>query len=218
MQERSFPRRIPRYAQTPARPDLLPLPAQPGGRPVTLTPGRALIALLGELDACGLPVTGMNLTRLQGTLTLPGGLAVSFCCGWLAWPAGRPSGRGRPLHTLHNAHDPAGAARQARRLRAGRSRGECAVMTAGKPGTDQRAEHLAALRDELARQGVRCALDDHGVWPRLRIYCPGEGASAEFDNNVVAAPIAGRWFFFWPWAEPIGSVTRVADGGQADHR
>ena len=112
VQERSFPRRIPRYAQTPARPDLLPLPAQPSSRPVTLTPGRALIALLGELDACGLPVTGMNLTRLQGTLTLPGGLAVSFCCGWLAWPAGRPSGRGRPLHTLHNAHDPAGAARR----------------------------------------------------------------------------------------------------------
>ena len=117
VRERSFPRRIPRYRQTPARPDLLPLPEQPGGRPVTLTPGGALIALLGELAACGLPVTGMNLTRLQGTLTLPGGLAVSYCCGWLAWPAGRPSGRGRPLHTLHNAHDPAGAARRLARCR-----------------------------------------------------------------------------------------------------
>jgi hypothetical protein len=87
-------------------------------------------------------------------------------------------------------------------------------MTAGKPGMDQREELLAALRDELARQGVRCALDDHGPWPRLRIYCPGEGASAEFDNNVVAAPIAGRWFFFWPYAEPIGSVTRVAEAAR----
>jgi hypothetical protein len=84
-------------------------------------------------------------------------------------------------------------------------------MTAGKPGTDQREEHLASLRDELARHGVRCALDDRGVWPRLRIYCPGEGATAEFDNNVVAAPIVGRWFFFWPGAEPIGPVTGVAD-------
>jgi hypothetical protein len=92
-------------------------PAQPGGRHVTLTPGRALVTLLGELDACGLPVTGMNLTRLQGTLTLPGGLAVSYCCGWLVWPAGGPSGRGRPLHTLHNAHDPAGAARRLARSR-----------------------------------------------------------------------------------------------------
>jgi hypothetical protein len=113
---RSFPRRVPRYRQTPARPDLLPRPEQPGGRPVTLTPGGALIALLGELEARGLPVTGMTLTRLQGTLTLPGGVAVSYCCGWLAWPAGRPGGRGRPLHTLHNAHDPAGAARRLMRL------------------------------------------------------------------------------------------------------
>ena len=83
-------------------------------------------------------------------------------------------------------------------------------MTDQNPGIDQRKEHLAALRDELTRQGVRCALNDRGAWPRLRIYCPGEGGSAEFDNNVVAAPIAGRWFFFWPGAEPIGSVTRVA--------
>ena len=57
VRERSFPRRIPRYRQTPARPDLLPLPGLPGSRPVTLTPGGALIALLGELAACGLPVT-----------------------------------------------------------------------------------------------------------------------------------------------------------------
>ncbi|MGI8445705.1 MAG: hypothetical protein ACR2MP_00655 [Streptosporangiaceae bacterium] len=91
-------------------------------------------------------------------------------------------------------------------------------MTAGKPGTDQREEHLAALRDELVRQGVRCALDDHGVWPRLRIYCPGEGASAEFDNNVVAAPIAGPVVLFLA----MGRADRVRDprrrGGQADHR
>jgi hypothetical protein len=99
-------------AQTPAGPDLLPAREQPGGRHVTLTPGRALITLLGELGARGLPVRGMTLTRLQGALTLPGGLAVSYCCGWLVWPAGRPSGRGRPLHTLHNAHDPVGAARR----------------------------------------------------------------------------------------------------------
>ncbi len=106
-----------------ARPDRLPRPEQPGGRPVPPAPGRALIALLGELAARGLPVTGMCLTRLQGTLTLPGGLAVSYCCGWLAWPSGRPSGRGRPLHTLHNAHDPAGAARRLAGCARGRAGG-----------------------------------------------------------------------------------------------
>jgi hypothetical protein len=75
----------------------------------------------------------------------------------------------------------------------------------------QREQHLTALREELARRGVRCELATQGVYPRLRIYCPGEGASAGFDHNVVAAPVAGRWFFFWPWAEPLGSVTRLAE-------
>ena len=77
-----------------------------------MTPGRALAALLAELATCGLPVTGMAITRLQGTLTLPGGPVVRYCCGWLVWPAGRSSHRGRPLCTLHSAHDPAGAARR----------------------------------------------------------------------------------------------------------
>ena len=75
----------------------------------------------------------------------------------------------------------------------------------------QREQHLTALREELARRGVRCELATQGVYPRLRIYCPGEDASAGFDHNVVAAPVAGRWFFFWPWAEPLGSVTRLAE-------
>src|SRR5260370_27233186 len=83
-------------------------------------------------------------------------------------------------------------------------------MTDPKPGLDQCEQHLIALRDELAGRGVRCALDDRGLWPRLRIYCPDECATAEFDNNVVAAPISGRWCFCWPWAVPIGSVSRVA--------
>jgi hypothetical protein len=77
-----------------------------------MTPGRALIALLAELAACGLPVAGMTITRLQGTLTLPGGPVVRYCCGWLVWPTDRSSHRGRPLCTLHSAHEPAGAARR----------------------------------------------------------------------------------------------------------
>jgi hypothetical protein len=97
-----------------ARPDLLPASGQPDDPYGTLTPGRALSALMAELTSRGLPPTGigMNLTRLQGTLILPCGLAVGYRCGWLVWPAGRPSRRGRPLHTLHNALDPAGAARR----------------------------------------------------------------------------------------------------------
>lgn len=85
---------------------------EPAAQPITGTPGGALVALLQELTARGLPPTGMSLTRLQGTLTLPGGLAVRYACGWLGWPSGRTSQRGRPLHALHDAHDAAGAARR----------------------------------------------------------------------------------------------------------
>jgi len=85
-----------------------------------------------------------------------------------------------------------------------------ALMIDRKPSMDQCELHLIALRDELVGRGVRCELDDRGLWPRLRIYCPAESATSEFDNNVVAAPISGRWYFCWPWAIPIGPVSRVA--------
>lgn len=90
--------------------------AQPAPLPITGTPGGALVALLQELTARGLPPIGMSLSRLQGTLTLPGGLAVRYACGWLGWPSGRTSQRGRPLHALHDAHDAAGAARRLARM------------------------------------------------------------------------------------------------------
>ena len=74
---------------------------------------------------------------------------------------------------------------------------------------DESGSHLSALREELTRRGVRCTLDEDGLWPQLRIYCPGEGPSAGFDNNIVAATLAGQWFFWWPWAEVIGPVIRL---------
>jgi serine/threonine-protein kinase RsbW len=79
-------------------------------RPVT--PSQALGALFTELAARGRGVRGMTVTRFEGTLTLYGGPAVRYRCGWLTWPAGRLSARGRPLLTVHNAADPAGAARR----------------------------------------------------------------------------------------------------------
>jgi len=86
----------------------------PGARVglVTLTPGRALIALFKELSGHGVLVADITLTRLQGRLTLVDGLVVAYRCGWLIWPAGRASRRGRPLQTLHSALDTAGAARR----------------------------------------------------------------------------------------------------------
>ena len=100
------------HRRTQARPDLVPGAGRGPGWPVAGTPGGALTGLMRELTARGVSPSGMNLTRLQGTLTLRGGVAVRYSCGWLAWPTGRISQRGRPLHTLHAAHDAAGAARR----------------------------------------------------------------------------------------------------------
>jgi hypothetical protein len=108
----ALPHTAARRTWTPMRPDLLTPVGKPGSRAAAMTPARALAALLAELATCGLPVTGMAITRLQGTLTLPGGPAVCYYCGWLLWPTDRSSQRGRPLYTLHSAHDPAGAARR----------------------------------------------------------------------------------------------------------
>ena len=75
-------------------------------------------------------------------------------------------------------------------------------------------QHLAALRDELARRGVRCELDARGIWPRLRIYCPGETPGADFDNNVLTAPIGDWWWYCWPSATPIGPVTCLTQAAE----
>ena len=65
-----------------------------------------------------------------------------------------------------------------------------------------------ALHGELSRRGLRCELIGHGVVPRLRVYPRGDtGGTEEFDNNIVAVPLGGGWFYCWPWAEPIGPVT-----------
>jgi hypothetical protein len=79
---------------------------------------------------------------------------------------------------------------------------------------DPYEQHLIALRDELARRGVRCELDDRGIWPRLRIYCAGETPGADFDNNVVTAPISGQWCYWWPSATPIGPVTCLTQAAE----
>jgi hypothetical protein len=75
-------------------------------------------------------------------------------------------------------------------------------------------QHLIALRGELARRGVRSELDERGIWPRLRIYCPGETPGADFDNNVVASPISDRWCYWWPSAMPIGPVTCLTQAAE----
>lgn len=98
----------------PIRPPLHPPRSRPAAPGTGGAPRQALKALVEELATCGLPVSCMavTLTRLQAVLTLPNGLAVQCRGGWLLWPTGRASTRGRPLHTLHSVYDAAGAARR----------------------------------------------------------------------------------------------------------
>jgi len=77
-----------------------------------LMPCQALARLRAELAARGVDMAGMTVTRWQGVLVLAGGPGVRYCRGWLFWPAGRLSRRGRPLCAVHSAGDPAGAARR----------------------------------------------------------------------------------------------------------
>jgi hypothetical protein len=88
--------------------------------PEPMPPGRALQELRAELAARGLITAGMTITRLQGTLVLAGGPGVVYRYGWLFWPAGRLSCVGRPLYAVHQASDPAGAARRLAPPRRGR--------------------------------------------------------------------------------------------------
>jgi hypothetical protein len=95
-----------------AEAELLPPPPGRGGTAGTMTPGRALAALRTALAADGQQVDGMTISRLQGVLIPASGPPVRYACGWLIWPAGRLSHRGRSLYTVHSAADPAGAARR----------------------------------------------------------------------------------------------------------
>ncbi len=80
--------------------------------PRDLTPVLVLAALRAALAIRGVAITGMTLTRLGGVLILPGGFNVMCRSGWLWWRLGRLSGTGRPLHAIHPADDPVGAARR----------------------------------------------------------------------------------------------------------
>jgi hypothetical protein len=211
----SLLQRVPPNGQTPARPDLL-TGSGPGPRwPIAGTPGGSLIALVRELTAHGVAPVGMSLSRLEGTLILPSGLAIRYGCGWLGWPTGRTSQQGRPLHTLHGTHDLAGAARRVARALAASPVESRPPVIRWRPDMYRDEQLLLALHNELSGRGVRSVLDTHGIRPRLRIHCPDERPSCAFDNNVIAAALADQWMFCWPWAEPIGLASQPAQTATA---
>jgi hypothetical protein len=76
-----------------------------------MTPGLALNNLRQALAAHDVTTTGMTITRLAGTLYPERGSAISYHCGLYWWPTRRRHGS-RPICAIHDARDPAGAARR----------------------------------------------------------------------------------------------------------
>jgi len=76
------------------------------------TAGWALAALRGELAGQGLRADAMMLARWHGQLWSVGGPVVGYAAGLFWWPSGRLSRDGRPVYAIHDARDPAGAARR----------------------------------------------------------------------------------------------------------
>jgi hypothetical protein len=76
-----------------------------------MTPGQALTALREALAAQGIITAGMTLTGRTGILHPARGPVIGYHYGLYWWPARRPHSA-RPLYTIHDAGDPAGAARR----------------------------------------------------------------------------------------------------------
>lgn len=127
------------------------MPQVPVSLAGTMKPVSVLAALRAELAVCGLSASGLAITRLEGILTLESGTAVRYRKGWLMWPAGRLSRRGRPLQAVHWAGDPAGAAR---RLARSRIPGGQRPDLADGPSGDFGGPYVSLKRAEPGRQGI----------------------------------------------------------------
>jgi hypothetical protein len=65
------------------------------------------------------------------------------------------------------------------------------------------AGRLEALAAEISALGWPARIDaPPGRIPCLRTRNPEPGAAA-LSEDIYAAPKAGQWMFWWPWAEPI---------------
>jgi predicted transcriptional regulator len=87
-----------------------PAPGLSGaGWPGSMPPAQVLDGLRTELAAQGVTTGGMVATRLQATLSLPDGPAITCRAGWLSWPEQSPARGSPPAWAVHWAGDLAGA-------------------------------------------------------------------------------------------------------------
>ncbi len=82
----------------------------PGATTIT-SAGQALTGLHDALAALGITTTGITLTRHNGKLHPERGPAIGYHGGLYWWPARRRH-TSRPVYAIHDATDPAGAARR----------------------------------------------------------------------------------------------------------
>jgi hypothetical protein len=66
---------------------------------------------------------------------------------------------------------------------------------------------LEALGIALHGTGLQARLlIQAGTVPALQVTSPALGRS----ERICAAPLAGTWQYFWPWAEPIAATPAAA--------
>jgi hypothetical protein len=82
----------------------------PGATTMT-SAGQALTGLRDALAALGIATAGLTLTRHNGKLHPAHGPAIGYHGGLYWWPARRMHAT-RPIYAIHDATDPAGAARR----------------------------------------------------------------------------------------------------------
>jgi hypothetical protein len=82
----------------------------PGATTMTCA-GQALAGLRDALAALGIATAGLTLTRHNGELHPAHGPAIGYHGGLYWWPARRTHAT-RPIYAIHDATDPAGAARR----------------------------------------------------------------------------------------------------------
>jgi hypothetical protein len=136
-----------------------------------VTPGEALSSLRTTLAGSGLTTVGMTLTRYAGTLFPADGPCIGYHYGFFWWPTGR-SRRGRPLYAIHDASDPAGAARRLTRL-----------DDAERDTLRQALEDAIALRARIAAEPCPDC-ETHAA-----MLCPGH--AAELDWVSLYRGLAG---------------------------
>ena len=94
-----------------ARLDWRPAGAAMTGAHMASAPIQGLQALAAELTRCHTSTAWISAGAREGELMLVQGQAIGYATGFFWWRTGRFS-QGRPLYTIHAAHDPAGAARR----------------------------------------------------------------------------------------------------------